>query len=178
MNLGGSYLSKILSNNFCLFIRFSSSIFNYCYSHIYLCILLFFLHVSWASQVALVVKNTPANAGDFWDVVLGRARPPGEGSGNPLQYSCLENPMDRGDWWAMVHRVAKGWTCLKWLCKYVFFYFSVLPLLLSFVLNGYFLCTILTPLITFKIFLSNFLSGCSGNYNIHHIRFYFMFILN
>ena len=40
---------------------------------------------------------------------------PGEGHGNPLQYSCLENPIDRGAWWAMVHEVAKGWTRLKWL---------------------------------------------------------------
>ena len=52
----------------------------------------------WASQVALVVKNPSANAGDIRDVgsipVLGRS--PGEGNGNPLQYSCLENPMDRG----------------------------------------------------------------------------------
>ena len=38
---------------------------------------------------------------------------PGEGNGNPLQYSCLENPMDRGAWWAMVHRVAKSWTRLS-----------------------------------------------------------------
>ena len=44
---------------------------------------------------------------------LGRS--PGEGNGNPLQYSCLENPMDRGTWLATVHRVAKSHTCLKWL---------------------------------------------------------------
>ena len=41
-----------------------------------------------------------------------------EGNGNPLQYSFLENPMDRGVWWAMVHRVAKIWTQLKWLSMY------------------------------------------------------------
>ena len=54
----------------------------------------------WASQVALVVKNLPANAGDIRDKgdipELGRSR--GGGHGNPLQYSCLKNPMDRGDW--------------------------------------------------------------------------------
>ena len=42
-------------------------------------------------------------------------RSPGEGNGNPLQYSRLENPMDRGAWWAIVHRVTKSWTQLKWL---------------------------------------------------------------
>ena len=48
--------------------------------------------------------------------ILGLAREcGGEGNGNPLQYSCLENPMDRGAWWAVVHRVPKGRTRLKWL---------------------------------------------------------------
>ena len=95
------------------------------------------------SQVALVVKNPPANAGDRKDMglilALGRSR--GEGEGNTLQYSCLGNPMDRGAWWATVHslasqgsnpglphcrrilyqlsypgsRVAKSWTRLKQL---------------------------------------------------------------
>ena len=64
-----------------------------------------------ASWVMLVVKNPPANAGDVRDICL----PPGEGHSNPLQYSCLENPMDRGVWWAMVYRVAKSRTQLKWL---------------------------------------------------------------
>ena len=65
-----------------------------------------------ASQVALVVKNLPANAGDVRDVGLipGSGRSPGGGHGNPLQYSCLENPMDREAWWATVHRVTKSWT--------------------------------------------------------------------
>ena len=71
----------------------------------------------WVSQVALVTKLPPANAGDIWDAVLipGLGRSPGRGHGNPLQYSCLENPMDRGAWWATVHRVAKNQTWLKWL---------------------------------------------------------------
>ena len=64
-----------------------------------------------ASQVALVVKNLPANAGDIRDVgsISGSGRSPGGGHGNPLQYSCLENPMDRGAWQATVHRVIKSW---------------------------------------------------------------------
>ena len=66
----------------------------------------------WASQVLLVVKNPLANEGDIRDVGLipGLGRSPGGGHGNALQYSCLENPMDRGAWRATVHRVAKSWT--------------------------------------------------------------------
>ena len=73
--------------------------------------------ITWASQVVLVVKNPPANAGDVREVglILGSGRSPGGGHGNPLQYSCLENPMDRGAWQATVHRVAKSQTWLKWL---------------------------------------------------------------
>ena len=56
------------------------------------------------SQVALVVKNLSANAGDIRDSgwIPGSGRSPGEGNGNPLQISCLENPMDRGAWQATV----------------------------------------------------------------------------
>ena len=53
-----------------------------------------------------MVENPPANAGDA-GLIPGSGRSPGEGNGNPLQYSCLENPMDRGSWWAIVHGVAK-----------------------------------------------------------------------
>ena len=64
-----------------------------------------------------MVKNLPANAGDIRDTCsipeLGRS--PGEGNGNPIQYSCLENPMDRGSWWASVHGVAKSRTELEQL---------------------------------------------------------------
>ena len=62
-----------------------------------------------------MVKNLPANAGDERDVVSipGLGKFPGEGHGNPLQCSCLENPMDRGAWWATVHRVSKSQTRLK-----------------------------------------------------------------
>ena len=62
---------------------------------------------SGVSQVALVVKNLPANARDIIDAgsIPGLGRSPGGGHGNALQYSCLENPMDRGAWWAKVHGV-------------------------------------------------------------------------
>ena len=65
----------------------------------------FFLAFWGASQVVLVVKNLPANAGDVRDPssIPGLGRSPGGEHGNPLQYSCLENPMDRGSWWAMIH---------------------------------------------------------------------------
>ena len=53
-----------------------------------------------------VVKNPLANAGDV-DLIPESGRSPGEGNGNPLQHSCLENPMDRGVWWAAVHGVTK-----------------------------------------------------------------------
>ena len=60
----------------------------------------------WDSQVMLVVKNLPANAGNTsW--IPGSGRSPGEGNGNPLQYACLENPMDKGAWQATVHGVAR-----------------------------------------------------------------------
>ena len=68
-----------------------------------------------ASQGLLVVKNPPANAGDARDMgsIPGLGRSPGVGNGNPLQYSGLENPMDRGAWWATVHSIAKNWTQLS-----------------------------------------------------------------
>ena len=65
-----------------------------------------------------VVKNLPANAGDAGSI-LGLGRSPGEGSGNPLQYSCLKNPMDREAWRATVHRIAKSWTQLKQLSTHI-----------------------------------------------------------
>ena len=59
-----------------------------------------------------VVKIMPANAGDA-GAIPGLGRSPGEGNSNPLQYSCLGNPMDRGAWWATVHGIAKSWTWLS-----------------------------------------------------------------
>ena len=62
--------------------------------------------------MALVVKNLPANAGAAGDTgsIPGSGRSPEGGHGNSLQYSCLENPMDRGAWWATVHGMTKGRT--------------------------------------------------------------------
>ena len=64
-----------------------------------------------------MVKNPPANAGDVRDAgtIPGSARSPGGGHGNILQYSCLENPMDRGAWRGTVHKVTKSQTRLKQL---------------------------------------------------------------
>ena len=75
----------------------------------------------WASQVALVVKNPPANTRNVmrrgFNPWVGKI--PGGGHGNLLQHSCLENPMDRGAWWAVFQRVAKSWTRLKWLSTHI-----------------------------------------------------------
>ena len=62
--------------------------------------------------MTLEVKNLPANAGDLGSIP-GLGRSPGEGNGNPLQYSWLENSMDRGAWWATIHGVAKSRTRLS-----------------------------------------------------------------
>ena len=59
-------------------------------------------------------KESTFNAGDL-HLIPGSGRSPGEGNGNPLQYSCLENPMDRGAWWATVHSVAESQAYLKGL---------------------------------------------------------------
>ena len=69
--------------------------------------------IYWASQVMLVVKNLLANAGDRRDAgsIPGLGRAPGGGHVNTLQYSCLENSMDRGAWW--IHRIKKSQTQLK-----------------------------------------------------------------
>ena len=63
-----------------------------------------------------MVKNLSVNAEDAGDAgsIPGLGRSPGGGHGNPLQYSCLENPMERETWWTTVHGVAKNWTRLKW----------------------------------------------------------------
>ena len=71
----------------------------------------------WASQEALVVKNSPTNVGDRrhagWLDPWVRNPLLIVGNGNPLQYSCLENPIDRGTWQAAVHMVAQSWVLLK-----------------------------------------------------------------
>ena len=66
-----------------------------------------------ASLLAQMVKNLLANAGDLGSIP-GSGRSPGEGNGNPFQYSCLENPMDRGNWWATVYGFSKSWTGLSY----------------------------------------------------------------
>ena len=74
----------------------------------------------WASHVTVMVKNAPANTQHTTvvDSISGSGRSHGEGHGDPLQYSCLENLMDRGAWRAIVHRVAKSQTRLKWLSRH------------------------------------------------------------
>ena len=75
----------------------------------------------WASQAALVVKTPPASAGDVRDVgsIPGSGRSSGGGHGNPLQCSCLENPMGRGGWWSQEsmgsQRVRHNWSNLPWM---------------------------------------------------------------
>ena len=82
-------------------------------------------------QMALVLKDPPTDAGDVRDAgsIPGSERSPGEGNGNPLQYSCLENPMDRGAWWATVHGVTKRhhWSDLAHthVTDYIFTWFLV-----------------------------------------------------
>ena len=72
---------------------------------------------NWGEKVALAAKNLPASAGDLRDAgsIPGSGRSPGGGHGNPLQYSCLEHPMDRGAWQVIAYSVAKSQTWLKWL---------------------------------------------------------------
>ena len=80
----------------------------YIYRHIYI-----YTHIySWGFPGGSVVKNLPTNAGDA-GLIPGSVRSPGEGNGNPLQYSCLGNPMDRGVWWATVCGVTKSQTQLS-----------------------------------------------------------------
>ena len=69
----------------------------------------------WGSLLTQLVKNLPAKTGDTTDKrsIPGSGRSPGERNGNPLQYSCLENSMDRGAWLAVVHGIAKSWTWLS-----------------------------------------------------------------
>ena len=77
-------------------------------------------------QVALVIKNLPANAGDVRDTgsTPASGRSPERGHGNSLQYSCLENPMERGAWRATVHGIAQSWTQMKRLSTHTHTHFS------------------------------------------------------
>ena len=75
------------------------------------------------SLVAQTVKASAYNAGDP-GLNPGLGRSPGEGNGSPLQYSCLENPMDGGAWWAAVHGVTKSWTRLSDFTFFLSFFLS------------------------------------------------------
>ena len=92
----------------------------------------------WASHMVLVVKSPPANAGDKRDAgsIPTSGRAPVGRQGNPLQYSSLKNPMDRGAWWATVHRVAKSQIQIKQLSTHAhttdyFKYVRTISLLLA-----------------------------------------------
>ena len=73
-----------------------------------------------------MVKNPPAKGGDIRDEgsIPGLGRFPGDGHGNPLQYSFPENPLDRGAWWATVHRVTKSQTGLKQLNTHAYIFYQ------------------------------------------------------
>ena len=107
---GNIYISNLISNA----LLFS----NICAAHIYWYILLRIAYLLSYNKYKCdfpafsEVKNPPAHAGDP-SSIPGLGRSPGEGNDNPLQYSCLQNPMDRGAWWAIVHGVAKSWTQLS-----------------------------------------------------------------
>ena len=77
-----------------------------------------YIHKQGAFLIAQLVKNLPDNAGDPRDagLILRSERFPGVVNGNPVQYFCLENSMDRGAWRATVHEVAKSWTQLITIC--------------------------------------------------------------
>ena len=90
-----------------------------------------------------MVKNPPGNEGDIRDSgsIPGSRRSPGVGHGNPLQYSCLENPMNRGAWHATVHKVAKSQTRPKQLSMHVG-RFLIACFLLLLLLNERFMCMV------------------------------------
>ena len=83
---------------------------NFGFQHPFFTKKLMMVNDKWPSQLVLVIKKPPANAGDIRDAGSspGLSRSPGGGHGNPLQYSCLGNPMDRGAWQATVHRVTES----------------------------------------------------------------------
>ena len=77
--------------------------------------IIYFFFRGFLGKESAVVKNLPASAGDAGDMglILESGRSSGVGNGNPLQYSCLENPMDRGAWQATVHGITKSQTKLS-----------------------------------------------------------------
>ena len=108
-----THISK-LQSYMCVYIYIYTHTHTHIYTHIYVYKHTHtHTHIHKASQVAEWLKNLPAcNAGDTRDMgsITGLGRCPEGGGGNPLQYSCLENPMDRGAWRARVHTVTKSWT--------------------------------------------------------------------
>ena len=88
----------------CLFL---DSVTMYLYKYIY--IVYMYMYICIGFPGGSEVKASACNAGDL-GLIPGLGRSPAEGNGNPLQYSCPENPMDGGAWWATVHGVAKSWT--------------------------------------------------------------------
>ena len=101
-----------------------------------ICIVLFVLL---GFPVGSEVKVSACNAGDT-GLIPGLGRSLGEGNGNPLQYSCLENPMDRGAWWATVHRVAKSQTQLSDFTFTFTFSFVLYKFCVSKFVKNFFLC--------------------------------------
>ena len=88
---------------------------HYIYCALYFCY--------WGFPGGSEVKASAYYAGDL-GLILGLGRSPGEGNGNPLQYSCLENPMDGGAWWATVHGVTKSRTRLSDF-TYFYYYYNI-----------------------------------------------------
>ena len=97
--------------------------------------------------MALTVKNLPAKAGDIKEVGLipGSGRSPGGRHSNPFQYSCLKNPMDRGTWWATVHRITKSWTRLKRLNMHILIVITFRHYQLSSDYSQWGFCTLTSP---------------------------------
>ena len=110
--------------------------------------------------MALVVMNVPANSGNvrIASFIPGLGGSPGGGHSNPLQYSCLENPMDRGEWGATVQRVTKSWTQLKWLSRhaqltYIIVSVQVCSKLISFIYSCMCVCVCVCVCVYTIIFL-------------------------
>ena len=124
-----------------------------------------------ASQVSLVAKNLPTKGRDVRDMGLipGSRRSPGGGNGNPLQYCCLENPVDRAAWWTTIYSVTESRTWLKWLSMNVYSYDLNFVLCNSwnysvFFLKGMWLCT--NPFPTFREFFWCLLIP----WDLHHLK--------
>ena len=142
---------------FCLFVCFENYLFRSAHFLI------------GASKVALVVKNPPANAWGVSDVgsIPGLGRFPGGGNGNPLQYSCLENPMDREAWWATVHGAAKSQAQLSNLAHSTYTHFFI----------GLFVFLLLSRMSCLHTLQMNYLSVPSSANTFSHSVGVFLFCL-